>query len=274
MTRQFQIKKLFCALIRSTSVKYLLFVLGLAGPMIMCTPSFGQELQTNDSLVFLSGRAFDEYGRPVGDLMVVNKRKGTGIFGESDGSYLIRIRKGDVVQFGSLGYISEQVCFADSAYRPQYTFDIKLRRLRFEIAEAQVIAPRELREILEDIEALGYEEKDYRLSNIDALSSPITFLYEMFSQQEQSKRQVIEMVNDDLRRELLKELFAKYVEYDIIDLSDSEFDSFITYMDPGDEVLQSLTQYQFIMYVKEKFKDFRSKGRRMNGLDDQYHLDD
>jgi hypothetical protein len=96
----------------------------------------------------------------------------------------------------------------------------------------------------------------------------------MFSQEERSKRQVIEMENTDTRRELLKELFAKYVEYDIIDLTDSEFDSFITYMDPGDEVLQALTQYQFIMYVKEKFRDYRSIGRRMQDSDYQYHLDD
>lgn len=259
---------------RCITVKYLIFFLGLLGPMSMCTMLNAQELHVNDSLVFLSGKAFDEYGRPISDLMVVNKRKGTGIFGEPDGSYLIRIRKGDVVQFGSLGYISEQVSFADSIFQPQYNYDVKLRRLKFEIAEAQVIAPRELRDILEDIEALGYEEKDYRLSSIDAFQSPITYLYQMFSKEEQSKREALELQNTDTRRELLKELFAKYVEYDIIDLSDSEFDAFITYMDPGDEVLQALTQYQFIMYVKEKFIDFRSIGRRMQDSDYQYHLDD
>ena len=49
------------------------------------------------------------------------------------------------------------------------------------VGVAEVVAPRDLREIVRDIEALGYDEEDFRLTRVDALSSPITFLYQMLA---------------------------------------------------------------------------------------------
>lgn len=228
----------------------------------------------NDSLVFVSGVVTDPQGIGLGDLMVVNRSTGQGIFGEGDGSFLVKIKKGDELQFGAFGYTSYRVSFKDSAYKSQYQVNVSLNRLRIELAEAQVIAPRELRDIIADIEELGYNEKDYKVSGVDALSSPITFLYETFSKREQSKREAFALENKDRRRELLKELFIKYVEYDIISLDDDEFDDFIAYCDPGDERLKRWTQYEFILYVKERFVDFKSIGKRMKDSDFEYHLDD
>jgi hypothetical protein len=85
---------------------------------------------------------------------------------------------------------------------------------------------------------LGYDERDYMLSGINAVQSPITFLYQQFSRKEQSKRQVAYMENEDRKRELLKELFRLYVDYDIISLSDEQFDDFITYLNVSDEFLK------------------------------------
>ena len=73
-----------------------------------------------------------------------------------------------------------------------------------------------LEEIVRDIEALGYDEKEHRTSGIDALTSPITFLYEQFNRMERSKREVARLENEDRRRDLLKELLGKYVDYEIV----------------------------------------------------------
>lgn len=235
-----------------------------------------QETQVsfNDSSIYVSGVVMDEQGMGLGDLMVVNRSTGQGIFGEADGSFLVKIKKGDALQFGAFGFNSYRISFKDSAYQPQYEVNIRLKRLQIELAEAQVIAPRELRDIIADIEELGYNEKDYKVSGVDAFSSPITFLYETFSKREQSKREAFALENRDQRRDLLKELFIKYVEYDIIQLNDEEFDDFIAYVDPGDAVLQRWSQYEFIMYVKDRFVDFKSIGTRMKDSDFNYHLDD
>ena len=67
----------------------------------------------------------------------------------------------------------------------------------------QLLPQRTLQEIQADIAKLGYNEKDYRETGINALESPITFLYESFSRRERSKRLVAQLENDDKKRELL-----------------------------------------------------------------------
>lgn len=228
-----------------------------------------------DSTIYVSGRVVDVIGRGIPDLIVINRTTGRGVFGEGDGSYLIQLDHDDILQFGGLGYQSKTISFKDSTLKKQYTFNTILRRLQVNLPEAQVIAPRELREIISDIEELGYDEKDYKVSGVNAFESPITFLYETFSKREQSKRKSIELLNRDQRRELLKELFVKYVEYDIIQLDDDEFDAFIEYMDPGDEVLKYLSQYEFIMFTKDRFESWKyRKQDSLNPGDLQFHLDD
>ena len=150
---------------------------------------------------------------------------------------------------------------------------VTLKHLQVEVGTAEVLAPRTLKQILRDIETLGYDEKDYRISSVDAFSSPITFLYEQFSRVERSKRLVAELENTDRRRELLQELFSKYVDYDIIQLDADEFKAFAEFCDPGDELLQTWTQYEFIIYVKRQFSMFKMMPSKLDDSDYQYDTD-
>jgi succinate dehydrogenase flavin-adding protein (antitoxin of CptAB toxin-antitoxin module) len=229
-----------------------------------------------DSTIFISGKVLNEAGNPLYDAMVVNRTQSVGQFCEADGSYLMRVCPSDTIQFAATGYASVRISYADSAYRSQYTRNVRMRRLRISIPEVEVLAPRDLEKIYKDIETLGFEEKDYRVAGIDAARSPITYLYQTFSRREQSKRKAIELRNNDRRRALLKELFSRYAEYEIIQLEDDEFDDFIDFMDPGDERLQSFTQYGFILYVKDRYEAYKKFGRsrELEPSDHQYHLDD
>jgi hypothetical protein len=65
------------------------------------------------------------------------------------------------------------------------------------------------------------------------------------------------MRNDDRRRALLKELFRKYVDNDIISLGNEEFDAFVDFCAVSDSFLKGSTQYDFIMYVKNRFEVYR-----------------
>ncbi|MFT4679052.1 MAG: hypothetical protein ACI84C_000833 [Flavobacteriales bacterium] len=234
--------------------------------------------QDQDSLVTMikvEGRAFDETGLYKSDLLVINERTYTGFFGNTDGTFSFEIEKTDTVVLGSIGYSSVKVCYADSAYKPIYKLEIQLHPITLRIGAAVIVAPRDLDEIQNDIRSLGFEEKDYRVSGIDVLSSPITFLYEMFSKREQSKRLAYELENEDRRRDLLKELFVKYVDYEIIDLSTEEFDDFIDFIGVDDTFLKSTSQYDFIIFVKNRFEMYKvfKKARPMDEEDFYYHED-
>ncbi|MEX2596281.1 MAG: hypothetical protein WEC59_05060, partial [Salibacteraceae bacterium] len=84
------------------------------------------------------------------------------------------------------------------------------------------------------------------------------YLYQQVSKQERMKRRAYEIINEDKKRMLLKELFSKYVDHDIIDLEENEFEDFIDFMDISDQLLRSMTQYEFVIYTKRRFQDFRN----------------
>jgi hypothetical protein len=190
-------------------------------------------------------------------LFVVSQENQTGNFGNPNGTYQITVKRSDTVLLGSIGYFTAKVCVADSALKDTIVVDVFLKQLEYYLKQVTVLAPRDLRRIYEDIEELGYNEKDDRLSGIaDPLSSPITALYEMYNRHARQERLARQLINDAKRRDLLKELFKKYVDYNIIDLSDDQFDEFIEYLNISDEFLKKSSQYDFIIFVKHKYKYF------------------
>ena len=221
-----------------------------------------------DTTIVVSGYVLSTDAQVVPASMAVNRNSGGGSFVETDGSFLVRACPGDTLVFGAIGYYSVEKV-VDVSMKTE-SLDIILRKLEVEVGVAEIFAPRTLNQILKDIETLGYDEKDYRVSSVNALQSPITFLYEQFSRVEKSKRLVAKLENTDKRRELLQELFAKYVDYDIIQLGPEEFKEFAEYCDPGDELLQEWTQYEFILYVKRQYSLFRMLPSRLDDSDYEY----
>jgi hypothetical protein len=208
------------------------------------------------------------YGRVVStlqertyyDLMIVNKRTRSGTFGNGDGSFTVRALRTDTLLIGSVGHATSYITMRDSLPAPSYRVTVRLRPLQVQLREVEILSERTLQQIQRDIEKLGYRESDYRISQVDALQSPITFLYQEFSRRERSKRLVAQLENEDRKRELLKELLQKYVEYDIINLNDEAFDDFIDFCAVPDAVIKGLTQYEFLLYVKKKYELYSSLG--------------
>lgn len=194
------------------------------------------------------------------DLMIVNKRTRSGTFGNADGSFHVRALRTDTLLVGSIGQRTRMITVADSVEKDSYHILIRMKPYVVELAEVEVLPERTLKEIQKDIERLGYKESDYRISNVDALQSPITFLYQEFSKRERSKRLVAQLQNEDRKRALLQELLQKYVQYDIINLNEEAFDDFIDFCNVPEEVIKGLTQYEFLLYVKKKYELYSSLG--------------
>lgn len=225
--------------------------------------------------VGLRGEVLGPDGRGLPGCMIVNRSTGEGRFGSASGRFALQVLPGDTVQFAAIGFrtVTRRV--------PQqlpgegaWNWTVHLARIAVDVATAEVIAPRDLGDIVRDIQALGYEEKEMRTSGIDALTSPITYLYEQFNRMERSKREVARLENEDRRRDLLKELMGKYVDYDIVSLAPEEFDAFVEFVDPGEAVLKALTQYEFILWTRERFTAFKARPERLEDADFEYQWDD
>lgn len=208
----------------------------------------------------INGKVFDPDNPSVYySLMIINKSTQHGILGEPDGSFTVYANKKDTIVIGCMGYQTTKISLADSIYKEEYSIKIPLQKLSITLKQIEIFAPRDLDKILSDIERLGYSKKDYVISGIDAVQSPITFLYQQFSRRERSIRKVAELQNEDRKRELLKELFQKYVDYNIIKLDNEKFEAFIDFCNVSEEFLKYTSQYDFIMYIKYKFNQFTNQ---------------
>lgn len=234
---------------------------------LVCQLSIGQ---SDSSKITLTGKVQGEFGNYISDAIVVNERTYVGIFVELDGSFTYDTWRKDTIRIGAFGRKPSFYCFADSLDKDSFSVTVTLPLMSYYVGQATVIAERDLIEIQKDIQDLGYDKSDFMLNGIDPMHSPITFLYQQFSKREQSKRLVAELENIDRKKALLKELFKKYVAYEIIDLSEDEFDDFVDYINISDELLKSTSQYDFIVYVKARFNSYN---KILHEDDFDYHKD-
>lgn len=206
----------------------------------------------------ISGTIYDPSNKAtIPNLMVVNKRTQQGYFGATNGKFDMEILRTDTVIVAATGFQTTKLCFRDSGNATSFVVSIALKRLEYTMKPVEIFTRRDLEEIQKDIEKLGYEKEDYVLQGTAALESPITALYQAFSRRERNKRLVAEMRNNDRRRALLKELFRKYVDNDIITLDNEDFDDFIDFSNVSDDFMKSVSQYEFIMYIKKRFEVYQ-----------------
>ena len=231
---------------------------------------------TDTTQIVIHGVLRDEQDQPIPNAIIINKSTKKGSFGKPNGSFDLKCQRGDTLAITSLGYQTRYVTYTDSLQSQRFELKLYLETRTYMLAEVEVFAPRDLEQIQEDIMKLGYNEDDYMISGINAVVSPITFLYQQFSKKEQSKRKVAYLENEDRKRALLKELFRLYVDYEIIALNDEQFDDFITYLNVSDEFLIQSSQYDFLVFVKDRFRDYKiflRQNQRMKSSDFDYDKD-
>jgi len=216
--------------------------------------------QADTNLIHVNGRVYDpSTSKPdLNNFMVVDLGTQHGFYGKADGSFTIEMNKNDTLVIAVIGYEFIKYCFRDSAMKDRYDLLVRLKRKQVQLPEVRILAPRDLDAIQKDIQKLGYNKKDYEISGIDALQSPITFLYEEFSRYERLRRHNAELVNNEKRRNLLKELLARYVADDIIGLSDDQFEKFVDFCNVDETFMKTSSQYDFMVYVKRKFELYQT----------------
>jgi len=100
------------------------------------------------------------------------------------------------------------------------------------------------------------------VTGIEVLQSPITALYQAFSRKEQNKRWIAEQQYKDDQRKVVKELLRLYISYDIINLSEEDFDDFIAFLNVSDSFLKTATEMELITFIKDKFEHFLDMSRK------------
>lgn len=195
------------------------------------------------------------------NLMVVNRSSGKGVFGQPDGSFGVYAKPGDSLAFSVKDYYVVTILVkADSLC--QMRCDIPIFHKSTELQEVVIRPLKSLQEIKEERQALAMRETR-TVTGLEAFQSPITALYERFSQKEQSKRRVAEMQYVDSKEKVVQELLHLYVAYDLINLSEEEFDNFVVFLALDEDFLKTASDMELITFIKDKFEHYqrmRAKG--------------
>jgi hypothetical protein len=188
--------------------------------------------------------------------MVVNRSTGRGVFGQPNGAFSVYAKPGDTVSLSVRGYLPvTAIMVADSNCQFRSVFYIEGKAQ--EIAAVEVRPLKTLQEIKEERAALAMRETR-TVTGMEVIQSPITALYQAFSKKERSRRWVAQQEYKDDQRRIVKELLRNYVAYDIVDLSEDEFDDFISFLNLNDSFLKTASEIELIHFIKDKYEHYMS----------------
>jgi hypothetical protein len=206
--------------------------------------------------ITIQGRAIDKSGVDcLYEAVAINQRTSLGVLAGPGGRFTIKALKTDTVLVSASGYTVKKICFRDSVNRREYKVTIRLDSLHVELKEVVVFPKKNLQEIHKEEKGLGdIRNTDvYKSAN---LLNPVSLLWERFNRLERSKRKVAELEDEELRRKILKDLLHLYVRYDIINMSNDEFDRFIDYLHLPDDFIKNSTDYDLVMAIKYRYEQY------------------
>ena len=218
------------------------------------TTFFSQSCQK----VLLIGKVVDTLkANQFYNLMIINQSTGKGVFGQPDGSFQVYAGVNDSILLSIRSYskLSFRV-HADSNCQMNVG-NLFIRNYQ-EIKEVIIKPLKSIQSIKEERLNLAVKETK-TTAGLDAFSSPITFLYERFSKEGTSKQKAAELTYYDQQRKVVKALLTIYVSFDIIDLVDSDFDSFISFLNLNETFLKTSTDIELVTFIKDKFDHFKDK---------------
>jgi hypothetical protein len=193
------------------------------------------------------------------NLMVINKSNGRGVFGQPNGSFSVYVSQGDSISLSVRGYpVVNVIIVGNNDCQHEATYFIEGKTQEFEVVNVRPL--KSLKQIKEERKALAMRETRM-VTGIDVLQSPITALYQAFSKKEQSKRWVAKQEHIDNQQRILQQLLRTYAAYDIIELSDNEFESFISFLNMDETFLKTASEIELITFIKDKFEHYQQMNR-------------
>lgn len=218
---------------------------------------FVQNAFAQDQLIQVSGWGIDSIStRPIINLMLINKRTQQRAFSDNAGYFQFSASQADSLFLTATGYTSKTISFRDSVYKEKHLVKIYLNKIQIELPNIDVQSSRDFDMIKRDALKLGYDKKDYELHGYQVLQSPITAIYQQFSNREKDKRGYAELMNKVRHRELQREILQKYIDTGVIDLKPEEISSFLDFCNISEYMLKTAPEYDIALYMKSRYLQF------------------
>jgi hypothetical protein len=207
--------------------------------------------------VLLTGRVEDTLQvQNFYNLMIINRTSGRGVFGQPDGYFSVYVSENDSINLSVKGYptIGFRVK-ADSNHQMKIHAILESKVTTYK--EVVVKPLKTIQQIKEERASLSMRETRM-VSGIEVMRSPITALYQRFSEKEQNKRWIAEQEYKNNQTRIVQELLRLYVAYEIIELDEEEFESFVTFLNLDENFLKTASDMELVTFIKDKFEHYKS----------------
>jgi hypothetical protein len=193
--------------------------------------------------------------------MLINKTTNKGIFGKPDGFFEATINQQDTLIVSIAGY--ERIYFHTTDtktcnYNLEYILQTKSKQLKTIVIEPL----KSIQQIKEERQNLTLKESKKMVEGVSVIQSPITALYERFSHRAQTEKKINKLRYSDNKNKILKDLLSIYVQYEIIDLNQYEFDAFMIFLNIDDNLLKNMNDIELSMLIKDKFEHFKTLNQK------------
>lgn len=206
--------------------------------------------------VYISGSVKDTLNpQSFYNLMIINRTTGRGVFGQPDGTFSVYVTVNDKIALSTKGYpIYEFYAIPDS--NCQCKVNAYIEKLPQQVKEVVIRPLKTLEQIKEERRALSLRETR-TVTGIEVFQSPITALYQAFSKKEKNKAWIAEQSFKDDKKKVVKELLRLYIAYEIINLSEEDFDEFIIFLNVDESFLKTASEIELIVFIKDKYEHFK-----------------
>jgi hypothetical protein len=197
-----------------------------------------------------------ETGRGLAHAFVINHRTQNGVFCDNGGKFNIETKTNDSLLISLTGYQFTKVLLSDSMAKSSYFVEVKLKVKPIALRPFVVKAPKTFEQIITDL-AKAEQLKPEATPLVNAVESPITFLYDQFSKEGKARKKIAELRAEDAKMELLRELFTRYMVAKIIDTDENELDDFIRFSGLKNQYTTFDTEYELVTYIKQRWADYK-----------------
>ena len=192
--------------------------------------------------------------------VIHNRTQDLAFFAEHSGSFSFEANLGDSIVIAVRGYPKESFTVSENKDCRMY----KVLHLKFKSNTLNTVLLRPIRsvaDIKEERRQLALEQTR-TITGAEILKSPITYLYETFSQKERNKKWVAEQRYKDRQIALIKDYLRTCMVYKIIELKDEELDDFIVYLNMETDFFKHASDYELVLFIKKGYKSYVERKQR------------
>lgn len=191
-----------------------------------------------------------------------NKRTNVAIVSSEDGRFSINASKGDLIILSKTGYYTDTVLISDEQF-------MNLNMVRKPIALEEVTVTGKRNSPLEQYEANKEAYKSIYLKGnkkdmVNGLAINLNKVFSALSKEGKDARRLQRILENEYQMGEIDVKFNKTLIQDLTNLEGKDLDDFIFEYRPDYEWIKSATDYDIILYIKEKMKDFSKSKKEIN----------